>query len=161
MEKYWETGEEGVFAGINGIKIRYRIFLNSDEKGAIVICSGRTETMLKYKELIYDFGEKGRYSIYISGVCTWLNHYYILYSQRSLHYSVFSPVIETSVTLCCFFNVAFSYKHGKGDVYSFHVHHILHVVLVESTAYPRYIFNHRGQGLSGRMIEGKSHSDCA
>ncbi len=29
MEKYWETGKEGVFAGVNGIKIIYRIFLNS------------------------------------------------------------------------------------------------------------------------------------
>jgi lysophospholipase len=54
---YWEKGKAGTFEGKDGIRIHYRTFIREDrdgEKGAIVISSGRTESVLKYQELIYD-----------------------------------------------------------------------------------------------------------
>ena len=69
MEKcdaHWDTGEEGTFLGVGDIRIKYKTFLldKAKEKGAIVFCSGRTECMLKYRELIYDLNNKD-YSVYI------------------------------------------------------------------------------------------------
>ncbi len=66
---YWEKGEEGSFSSDikhegNFIQIAYKIFLQKKEKGAVVISSGRTESMVKYQEVIYDLGQKG-YSVYI------------------------------------------------------------------------------------------------
>src|SRR4051812_6688754 len=46
------------------IRIAYRRFPVPNEKGAIVISSGRTESMLIYQELIWDLNNHG-YSVYI------------------------------------------------------------------------------------------------
>ncbi len=64
INRNWERRIEGEFLGVDDIKIKYVSILNEDEKGAIVISSGRTESYIKYKELIYDLGKQG-YSVYI------------------------------------------------------------------------------------------------
>ena len=46
------------------IKIAYKVFVVSNAKANIVISSGRTESMIKYKEFIYDLNRNG-YSVYI------------------------------------------------------------------------------------------------
>lgn len=62
---YWTTyGRTGEFTGKDGVPIRYMTFTRNDEKGAVVVSSGRTEGLIKYQELIYDIGRQG-YSIYI------------------------------------------------------------------------------------------------
>jgi hypothetical protein len=60
IEDYWNNyGEGGAFTGVDGIQIRYMTFVRPDEKGTIVIVSGRTESYIKYKELIYYLGKQG------------------------------------------------------------------------------------------------------
>ncbi len=60
----YNSGIEGYFDGANNVKIYYKIFYKPEEKGAIVISSGRTEAAIKYKELIYDLYNNG-FSVYI------------------------------------------------------------------------------------------------
>jgi lysophospholipase len=63
--EFYDSGFEGSFTGRNEVPIRYRIFRqNGTDKGAILISSGRTESMVKYQELIYDLFMNG-YSVYI------------------------------------------------------------------------------------------------
>jgi len=67
IDSFYNTGVEGVFVGEENIKIYYKYFLQQNrltEKGAIVISAGRTEAVVKYKELIYDLYKNG-YSVYI------------------------------------------------------------------------------------------------
>ncbi len=67
IDSFYNTGVEGTFVGQKNIGIYYKYFLQKsleNEKGAIVISSGRTEAAVKYKELIYDLYKNG-YSIYI------------------------------------------------------------------------------------------------
>jgi lysophospholipase len=56
----------GRFTGVDGVNIEYRTYLldRSAERGAVVISSGRTESLLIYPEVIYDLARQG-YSIYI------------------------------------------------------------------------------------------------
>lgn len=63
VEPCWSRGKIGRFKGVNGLDIHYITFINPEEKGAIVISNGRTESYIKYKELIYDLGRQG-YSVY-------------------------------------------------------------------------------------------------
>ena len=58
-------------------KIAYKVFPVKKSKATVVISSGRTEGMVKYQELIYDFNQNG-YSVYI------LDHRGQGYSQRLL-----------------------------------------------------------------------------
>lgn len=65
IEPYWEQhGQKGTFTGVDGIQISYMTFIQENETGAIVISSGRTESYVKYKELVFDLGRQG-YSVYI------------------------------------------------------------------------------------------------
>ncbi len=64
IESYWSSGEAGSFIGVDDIEIKYRIFRHPEEIGAIVISSGRTETYIKYKEMVYNLSRLG-YTIYI------------------------------------------------------------------------------------------------
>jgi lysophospholipase len=68
IEQLWTTqGRMGHFEGRQGVKIAYAAFVQADraaEQGAIVIVSGRTESMLKYKELVHDLVRAG-YSVYL------------------------------------------------------------------------------------------------
>lgn len=64
VEPYWKKGKQGEFTGVDGVNIKYMSFIRENEKGAIVISSGRTEGYFKYHELVYDLGKQD-YSVYI------------------------------------------------------------------------------------------------
>ena len=68
IERFWrDRGQGATFSGRGGLQLAFREFLQPDlaiEKGAIVIASGRTESMLKYKELVFDLYRAG-WSVYI------------------------------------------------------------------------------------------------
>jgi lysophospholipase len=68
IEAFWaDHGQAGTVAGQGGLTLQLRYFLQPDraaEQGAIVIVSGRTEGMLKYKEVVYDLYRNG-WSVYI------------------------------------------------------------------------------------------------
>lgn len=64
IDSLYDSGSEGYFRGRSNIKIYYKFFEQSKPDKAIVISSGRTEVVIKYKELIYDLFMNG-YSIYI------------------------------------------------------------------------------------------------
>jgi len=53
----------GGFTGKDGVRIEYAVYERDDEKGALVIVNGRTESYLNYREVIYDL-EKSGLSIY-------------------------------------------------------------------------------------------------
>ena len=74
---YYHKHKLHYFITPNGFKIAYKVFKVPEEKGIIVISSGRTEGMVKYPELIYDLTRNG-YSVYI------LDHRGQGYSQRLL-----------------------------------------------------------------------------
>jgi lysophospholipase len=61
---YYDAGVFGTFDGVGSIKIAYAKFEVADEKGAIVILHGKSESMIKYAEVIYDLRDLG-YSIYL------------------------------------------------------------------------------------------------
>jgi lysophospholipase len=56
-------GTFGKFSGVAGVPIAYGVWPQANERGAIVLVPGRTETFLKYCELVYDLRSSG-YSIY-------------------------------------------------------------------------------------------------
>ena len=67
IDSFFKLESDGFFKGEKGIGIYFKYFLQNsidNEKGAIVISSGRRENALKYKELIYDLYNNG-YSVYI------------------------------------------------------------------------------------------------
>jgi lysophospholipase len=68
IEAFWaERGQASTVTGQGGLRLALRRFLQTDrasEQGAVTIVSGRTEGMLKYKELVYDLYRNG-WSIYI------------------------------------------------------------------------------------------------
>jgi lysophospholipase len=61
---FQRTRQEGKFIGVRGTRIAYATFIHPQEKGAIVLVSGRTESYLKYKEMVYDLYRQG-YSVYM------------------------------------------------------------------------------------------------
>jgi lysophospholipase len=67
IDDFFKLGSDGFFKGEIGISIYYKYFLQEireKEKGAIVISNGRRESVIKYKEVIYDLYRTG-YSVYI------------------------------------------------------------------------------------------------
>lgn len=64
VKPYYTSGEFGTFDGVDSIKIAYAKFEVADEKGAIVILHGKSESMIKYAEVIYDLRDLG-YSMYL------------------------------------------------------------------------------------------------
>jgi len=67
IDSLYNTGVEGTFVGKENIEIYYKYFLQNsikNEQGAILISDGRTEAVVKYKEVIYDLYMNG-YSVYI------------------------------------------------------------------------------------------------
>ena len=65
IDNFFKLGSDGYFKGEKGISIYYKYFLQNDieiEKGAILISNGRRESVIKYKELIYDLYKTG-YSV--------------------------------------------------------------------------------------------------
>lgn len=60
---HYKTGRAGSFIGVGGIRIEYRVFEKSGEKGAVMLLPGRTEPIEKYAEVIRDLNNQG-YSVY-------------------------------------------------------------------------------------------------
>ena len=51
------------FAGVDGVAIRYRAFLVTPERAAVVLLPGKAEPMRKYAEIIWDLNRQG-FSVY-------------------------------------------------------------------------------------------------
>ena len=65
INAFYNSIKGETFMGVDSIPIYFKTFLQKKEtKGAILISSGRTESAIKYKELIFDLFTNG-YSIYI------------------------------------------------------------------------------------------------
>lgn len=67
IDGFFKLGSDGFLKGEKGISIYYKYFSQNSldsEKGTIVIFNGRRESVVKYKELIYDLYRAG-YSVYI------------------------------------------------------------------------------------------------
>ena len=68
IEQFWaRVGQPGTLTGQGGLALATMRLPQPDlarEQGAVVISSGRTETMLKYKELAHDLWRNG-YSVYL------------------------------------------------------------------------------------------------
>ena len=66
IASFWSTGDAGEFLSTRGESVRIRTmrFVRPGADTAIVISSGRSECMIKYKELIYDLNRNG-YSVFI------------------------------------------------------------------------------------------------
>ncbi|MCK4413529.1 MAG: alpha/beta fold hydrolase [Candidatus Eisenbacteria sp.] len=74
---YYQGGRFGTFSGEQGLRIAYATFEVLDERGALVILPGKSESYLKYAELIYDLRESG-YSLYL------MDHRGMGFSERLL-----------------------------------------------------------------------------
>lgn len=61
---YYESGEFGSFGGQAGVRIAYAKYEVPSERGALVILPGKSESFLKYAELIYDLRSSG-FSLYL------------------------------------------------------------------------------------------------
>jgi lysophospholipase len=77
VKPYYNSGEFGTFDGVDSIKIAYSKFEVANEKGAIVILHGKSESMIKYAEVIYDLKDLG-YSMYL------MDHRGMGFSERLL-----------------------------------------------------------------------------
>ena len=65
IQPFWlEKVLHGTFEGVGEVKIAYAYVLNPQSIGSVVISSGRIESLIKYKEIIYDLYENG-YSVFI------------------------------------------------------------------------------------------------
>lgn len=65
VEPFWQNNVvNGYLNGKDSVQIAYAFVLHPDSKGSIVICSGRIETLLKYKELVFNLYNEG-YSVFI------------------------------------------------------------------------------------------------
>lgn len=64
IDEFFESADYQYLYGIDSLKIFYKVFENLDAVGAITISSGRTESIPKYKEVIYDLYRNG-YSVFI------------------------------------------------------------------------------------------------
>ena len=60
---FWQQVTQGSLIGKDNIKLAWCSINQPNSDKAIVICSGRVETYLKYQELIYDLYQQG-YSVY-------------------------------------------------------------------------------------------------
>lgn len=61
---FWQNVYEDDFTGKHGCNIAFCSAINPESEKAIVICNGRTESYLKYQELIEDLYHQG-FSVYV------------------------------------------------------------------------------------------------
>jgi len=65
IQSFWlDNVQHGTFEGVGQVNIVYAYVLHPQAVGSIVISSGRIESLLKYKEVVYDLYENG-YSVFI------------------------------------------------------------------------------------------------
>jgi len=64
FQDLWERGVEGRFTGRRDVTIVYRTFTKPGGGPAVVISNGRTESSIKYQEVIYDLYNNG-YQVFI------------------------------------------------------------------------------------------------
>lgn len=65
IQPFWNDNvQQGTFAGVELVEIAYAYVLHPQAIGSVVVSSGRIESMLKYKELVYDLYQNG-YSVFI------------------------------------------------------------------------------------------------
>ncbi|WP_317933223.1 alpha/beta fold hydrolase [Halioxenophilus sp. WMMB6] len=63
IEALWQQAEMGDFNACDGAQLHYRRWPNPVSDDAIVIVTGRAESVVKYREVIYNFYQQG-FSIY-------------------------------------------------------------------------------------------------
>jgi lysophospholipase len=65
IQPFWlENAQHGTFEGVGEVDIAYAYVLHPQALGSVVISSGRIESLIKYKEVVYDLYEN-RYSVFI------------------------------------------------------------------------------------------------
>ncbi|MGS2718961.1 alpha/beta fold hydrolase [Paraglaciecola aestuariivivens] len=65
IQPFWQSQvEQGQFLGKDQVQLAYAFVLHPKPLGTIVISSGRIESYLKYKEVVYDLYQNG-YSVFI------------------------------------------------------------------------------------------------
>ena len=64
IKSFWSTGAFSSFQGIDNIRINFATFCQPDNHKNLVIVQGRSESYIKYQELIWDFFQQG-YNIFI------------------------------------------------------------------------------------------------
>ena len=63
IASFWESREQEQFVGRSGLGLRWCAFTKAEHNKAIVLVNGRTETMIKYKEVFFDLFKQG-YDVY-------------------------------------------------------------------------------------------------
>ncbi|WP_299083762.1 alpha/beta fold hydrolase [uncultured Paraglaciecola sp.] len=65
IQPFWQnTVQQGRFVGAGKIDIAYAFVLHPQAIGTVVVSSGRIESFIKYKEVVYDLYQNG-YSVFI------------------------------------------------------------------------------------------------
>ncbi|MCV2884393.1 alpha/beta fold hydrolase [Aestuariibacter sp. AA17] len=65
IQPFWlETVKTGMFVGLREAEIHYAYVTHPAARGAVAISSGRIESLIKYKEVVYDLYQAG-YSVFI------------------------------------------------------------------------------------------------
>lgn len=59
VSDYFRNGQEGQLCTADGLRLHYRLFLPAKAQTMLVLANGRTETVGKYQELIYELGQLG------------------------------------------------------------------------------------------------------
>lgn len=65
IQPFWQQElKQGEFSGVGGVLIRYAYVVHPQPIGSVAISSGRVETLIKYKEVVFDLYNNG-YSVFI------------------------------------------------------------------------------------------------
>lgn len=57
IEEFWKTGTFDSFTGIDNVSIAYAAFIQDAQAPCLVISQGRSESYLKYQELLFDLSQ--------------------------------------------------------------------------------------------------------
>ena len=116
VEPFWQTKvSKGTFSTQKDFSLAYAYAVHPQAKGAIAISSGRIETLLKYKEVVYDLYQLG-YSVFIhdhrgQGLSARLTDnpqqgYVASFSDyvsdfKTFYHSIIAPNVNTKPALLC------------------------------------------------------------
>ncbi|WP_341501750.1 alpha/beta fold hydrolase [Gallaecimonas sp. GXIMD4217] len=59
IDPFWRQGREGTLVADDGLGLHYRLFEPAGAETLVVISAGRTESVIKYQELIFELGRRG------------------------------------------------------------------------------------------------------